>query len=295
MSQRMIGSTVLVLTVLTLSACGSTGFQSSSESNVIVIGSQDYYSNEIVAEIYAQALEESGVSVDRQFRIGPREVYLPELESGSIDLFPEYTGPLLQYWKADTAARLSDEVYSELEQSAPVGLRLLESASATDENSYVVTKEFADQWNLTTIGDLKNVTEPLIFGSNSEAEGRPYGPAGLMETYGVKVDFMPIEDGGGPLTTKALIDGDIQIANIYTASPSIAQNNLVVLDDPQGLFIASHIVPLASKNVNDDTAAVINKVNAALSPEDLIALNVRSTEEELPASTIAADWLRDIN
>ena len=79
---------------------GSTGDGESAET--IVVGSQDYYSNEIIAEIYAQALEENGYTVDRQFRIGQREVYIPEIEDGAIDVFPEYTGNLLQYYVPDT-------------------------------------------------------------------------------------------------------------------------------------------------------------------------------------------------
>ena len=70
--------------------------------DTIVIGSQDYYSNEIIAEAYAQALEAGGIKVQRDFRIGQREGYLPEIESGKIDLFPEYTGPLLQVWKSSS-------------------------------------------------------------------------------------------------------------------------------------------------------------------------------------------------
>src|SRR5690606_41264776 len=95
-------------------ASGSAG-----DGQTLVIGSQDYYSNEIVAEIYAQALEDAGYTVDRQFRIGQREAYLPEIEDGGIDLFPEYTGPLLQYWNPETEAGLPEEVYAELAGTVP--------------------------------------------------------------------------------------------------------------------------------------------------------------------------------
>jgi osmoprotectant transport system substrate-binding protein len=264
-------------------------------SEAIVVGSQDYYSSEIIAEIYAQALESAGYTVDRQFRIGQREAYVPEIEAGSIDLFPEYSGPLLQYWNPDTEARLADDVYAELVETTPDGLRVLDYSPATDQNAYTVTQEFADEWNLTTIGDLTNVTVPLTLGGNSEGENRPDGPAGLAAIYGVEVAFTPIEDGGGPLTVKALQDGDIQLAIIYTADPSIAENNLVSLEDTGGLFLASHVVPLASDNVDEDTAAIINQISAAMSPKDLIALNARSVKEELPAATIAADWLAQRN
>lgn len=98
--------------------------------DVIVVGSQDYYSNEIIAEIYAQSLENNGYTVQRKFRIGQREAYLPEMENGGIDVFPEYTGNLLQYWKKDTTARDETAVYDELKTAVPAGLSVLSDAKA---------------------------------------------------------------------------------------------------------------------------------------------------------------------
>ncbi|WP_336658905.1 ABC transporter substrate-binding protein [Leucobacter sp. USHLN153] len=263
-------------------------------SETIVVGSQDYYSNEIIAEIYAQALEADGYDVDRQFRIGQREVYLPEIEDGKIDLFPEYTGNLLQYFEPDATERVSDDVYSALQDAMPEGLRVLDQAPATDQDTYVVTKEFAEKWDLETVADLKNVTDPLTFGSNSEAESRPYGPDGLAETYGIEgVKFTPIEDSGGPLTVKALKDDSIQFANIYSADPSLEANDLVTLEDTKGIFLASHVVPIASDKIDDDAAEVINAVNAALEPDELVAMNGESVNDERSAEDIAKDWLAD--
>lgn len=286
---------------LAVAACGSDdpltespeGSEAPAASGTIVIGSQDYYSNEIIAEAWAQALEAEGYDVDRQFRIGQREAYIPEIESGAIDLFPEYSGPLLQYWTPDTEARLADDVYSELEGATPEGLRVLEQSDATDQDSYTVTRDFADEWGLETVSDLAEVDVPLTLGANSEAENRPNGPQGMKETYGIDVGFTPIEDGGGPLTVKALEDGDIQIAIIYTADPTIKANDLVSLEDDKGLFLASHVVPLASDDVDEQAAEVINEVSSAMSAEDLVNLNSRSVEEELPAADIARDWLAE--
>ena len=229
----------------------------------------------------------------RELRIGQREAYLPEIESGSIDLFPEYTGPLLQYWKKDTSARLPEDVYAELTKATPNGLRVLKQSPATDQDAYTVTKEFSDKWGVKNISDLKKVTDSLTLGANSEAESRPYGPAGLEKAYGVKTAFSPIEDGGGPLTVRALKDNDIQLAIIYTADPSVASNNLVSLADPNGLFLASNVVPLASNDVDSGAEEVINKVSATLTPVDLIELNARSVNEKLPAERIASDWLKE--
>ena len=281
--------------VLGTALAGCSSGTSFDPPATIVVGSQDYYSNEIIAEIYAQALEKAGYPVDRQFRIGQREIYLPEIEAGGIDLFPEYTGPLLQYWEPDTTARLGDDVYTELKKVTPSGLHVLDQAPATDQDSYVVTKDFADKWGLTTIDDLAKVTVPLTMGANSEAQNRPNGPQGLLNTYGVTAGFTPIEDGGGPLTVKALKDDEIQIAIIYTADPSIAANDLVSLEDTKGLFLSSHVVPLASDRIDDQAASVINAVSAAMTPQDLIELNSRSVTDQLPASTIARDWLSEKN
>ena len=298
-NHKRLGPVLALVTLgsLALTACGGDDSDPLSseggEGGTIVIGSQDYYSNEIIAEIYAQALEAEDVEVERNFRIGQREAYLPEIESGAIDLFPEYTGPLLIALDEKATATKPDEVYDALADALPDGLRLLEQSPATDQDSYVVTKEFAEKNDIESIEDLAKVTEPLKFGANSEAESRPNGPKGLKEAYGVDVTFTPIEDSGGPLTVKALKDGDIQIGLIYTADPSIKKNDLVTLEDTKGLFLASAVVPVASDDVSDDAATVIDEISAAMTPEDLIDLNERSVEEKLPAATIAKDWLND--
>ena len=278
MKRTMITMAALAASTLALAACGSAesiGGNASAEgsksgSTTLVVGSQDYYSNEIIAEVYAQALEDAGYAVDRQMRIGQREVYMPEIEAGTIDVFPEYTGNLLQYLDQNATARSTDEVY--------------------DADSYVVTTTFATEHSLSSIGDLAGAG-PLTLGGNSELETRPYGPAGLAQTYGVSVNFTPIEDSGGPLTVKALTDGDIQLANIYSSDPVLADGSLTVLEDPQGLFLASHVVPLASSRVDDKAAGVINRVSAALEPSDLVEMNRASTQDQKSASQIAREWL----
>ena len=298
MKRTMITMAAVAASALALAACGSaesvggnaSTANSENGSTTLVVGSQDYYSNEIIAEAYAQALEGAGFTVDRQLRIGQREVYMPEIEAGAIDVFPEYTGNLLQYLDADATARSTDEVYAALQTALPSGLRALEQAPATDQDSYVVTADFAAAHSLSSIGDLAGAGT-LTLGGNSELQTRPYGPTGLSQTYGVTVNFTPIEDSGGPLTVKALKDGDIQLANIYSSDPALADGTLTVLTDPKGLFLASHVVPLASARVDDATAAVINRVSAALEPADLVEMNRASTQEQRSASQIAREWL----
>ena len=282
--------------VLALASCGAGSDPLSgttSSEDAIVIGSQAYYSNEIIAEIYSQGLEDAGYPVERQFLIGQREVYLPEIEAGAIDLFPEYTGPLLQYWSPDTQDRREEDVYPALVDAAPSDLRILDASPATDQDAYVVSKEFSEKYGVTSLADLADVPHTLTLGGNSEGEERPIGPRGLLDVYGLTVDFTPIEDGGGPLTVKALADGDIDIAVLYTGSPLLSGGDLVQLEDPKGLLLSSHVVPVASEKIDDQAAEIINDISAELTPEGLLELNTRSVEEQSSAGNLAADWLKE--
>ena len=136
------------------------GGDDGGSSETIVVGSQAYYSNEIIAEIYAQALEAEGFTVERKFQIGQRDAILPELEAGRVDLVPEYTGNLLQFYSPDTTATESEAVYAELADVLPEGLVVLDQSPATDQDSYNVTKEFADANDVTSIADLAGPAEP---------------------------------------------------------------------------------------------------------------------------------------
>lgn len=291
---------VAVGAMIALSGCSTanplgSGETSSANSPTLVVGSQDYYSNEIIAEIYAQALEANGFTVQRDFRIGQREVYLPEIEAGKIDVFPEYTGDLLQALDTKAVSGSTDEVYSALQKALPTGLRALDQASASDGNTWTVTKVFADKYHLTDIASLKNVTEPIMVGGNSELETRPYGPAALKAKYGVvTAGFTPVEDGGGPLTVKALEDNSIQLTNIYTASPAWASGKLFALADPDHLFFPSNIVPIVSKKVDDKAANVLNEISSKLTEKDLVALNDKSVNQQESAPVIATAWLKQV-
>ena len=274
---------------------GDAGSDGGGEApaGALAIGSQAYYSNEIIAELFAQVLEKAGFTVDRQYQIGQREVYMPELEAGSLDLLPEYLGNLLQHYEPDAGSASPEEVHSSLEGALPEGLRVLSFAEASDQDSYTTTADFAQTHSLTAIGDLAGVDEDLRIAANSEFEVRPYGPEGVKEVYDVDVSVVPVEDSGGPLTVQALLDGDVQLANIYTADPTIAQNDLVVLEDPESLILPQNVVPVVSEKIDDAAAAVIDAVLAELSADDLVELNRQSVEDQRSSADIATDWLTE--
>jgi osmoprotectant transport system substrate-binding protein len=265
---------------LTLSGCAQ------ANSVPIVIGSQAYYSNEIIAEVYAQVLEDAGYTVDRQFSLGQRDVYVPALLAGEVDLFPEYTGNLLQYFDPSASQTAADEVYSALEAALPAGLTALAMSPASDQDSYNVTAEFASTNNLVSIADLAKISGVKLGGAPELAE-RPYGPNGLKSTYGVTVEF----EATGDTTVEALVAGLVNMANVYSADPRIQQLGLVTLADPAGLFLASNVVPIASDALDQRARDLISAVSKAMSAEELVALNVRSVDEQLSAAQIAREWL----
>ena len=285
---------------LALSACASSnplGSASppapsgSTAGGSLVVGSQQYASNEIIAELYAQALEAKGYTVSRQYRIGQREVYLPELQAGKIDVFPEYAGNLLQYLDKNATAKTGEEVLAALPAALGTGLRPLQAAAATDQDSYNVTADFAKANSLTSIADLAKLNRTIKICANSELTKRAYGPTGLKSDYGVDAEVVPVEDSGGPLTVKALKDGKCDAADVYSASPSIAKENLVTLTDPKSLILPQNVVPIVSAKVDDKAAAAIDKVDAALSTDELMKLNALSDAKQQSAAVIAKDWL----
>lgn len=287
------------IAALALTSCGGDSDPLAEDSegdaaqgDALVIGSQQYYSNTIIAELYAQVLESEDIEVDRQFDIGQREVYVSELESGAIDIFPEYAGNFLQYYEESSEAASLDEITAQLEEVLPDGLRVLEAAEATDQDSFVVTAEFAEENDLTEVGDLAGL-EDLQIAANAEFEARPYGPEGLQDVYGVEITLVPVEAGGGALTVDALRDGDVEVADIYSADPELASDDLVVLEDPEELVLPQNVIPVVSDRVDEEAAALINEVNAALTPDELIALNGQSVDEQADPADVASEWLAE--
>ena len=303
--------------LLALSACSDTDPFAVDQSSggysggPIIIGSQQYYSNEIIAELYAQMMEKTGLTVTRQYQIGQREVYLPELEAGKIHVIPEYGGNLLEYYSKTSAsggptattatvtatatpsraAGDTASIQDALLRTLPHSLTVLNPAEATDQDSLTVTKATAQAHSLTSIGDLASLGRSVTIAANSEFTTRPYGPKGLKAVYGVDASVTPVEDSGGPLTVKALTDGTVDVADIYSSDPAIRAKNLVILSDPQMLILPQNVTPLVSASLPAIAATAINRVSALLTPDELRSLNQRSTGEKLSSKTIATDWL----
>jgi osmoprotectant transport system substrate-binding protein len=307
MKRSPLLASITALAVLGLAGCGGdsdpletdTDTGSGSDSGAaLVVGSANFPESALLAEIYAGALNGAGVEASTRPNIGSRETYLPGLLDGSIDVFPEYTGVLRDYFAIESGTEVtgteSEEVFEELKNVLPEDLTVLQYSAAEDKDAVVVTQETADEYSLSAIGDLADVAGDLTLGGPPEWKTRSTGVPGLEKLYGVTFgDFIEL-DAGGPLTLKALLNGRIDAGNLFTTDPNIAAEDLVVLEDPESLFAAQNIVPLLRTDaVTDEATTALEGVSEALDTETLGALVTRVVIDKEDPEDVAADFLSE--
>ena len=297
-SRKLLAAATVMAALLPLSACGGDPMSGggSGDTSTITIGSANFPENELLAEMYAQALEAKDIEVERKFNIGARELYLKALEDGSIDLLPEYNGALLaalsEGGEVPQDIAEPQEVYDALQDVLPKGTETLEQSEAEDKDTLTVTQETATKYDLESIDDLKPVAGQLSLAAGPEFAKRYQGVVGLEELYDVKFkEFKPL-DPGGPLTKAALAKGDVEVANIFSTDSAIETENLVVLEDTKNLFLAQNIVPLVrSSDVNDDVKDALNEVSAALTTENLTEYLAKVQVDKQDSATVATEFL----
>jgi osmoprotectant transport system substrate-binding protein len=300
---KTVLTSVSVLALAGLAACGSSGggspldqptnAGSPAASGSVVVGSANFPESELLMDIYAKALEAKGIKVETKPNIGSRETYIPALQDGSIDLVPEYTGVLDQYFNKSAKATDSQAVYDELKAALPTGLTVLDKSAAEDKDAVVVTKDTATKYNLSSIADLGPAAKDLVLGGPPEWKTRETGVPGLKKIYGLTFkEFKPL-DAGGPLTVQALKNGQVQAANLFTTDPNIPANGFVVLQDPKFLFAAQNVVPLITKSkVNDTVSSALNAVSAKLDTSTLAGLVKEVVIDKKDAEQVATEFLQ---
>lgn len=299
---RGLTAIVASAALFALAACGSSsnpttpagngGGSSSAPSDTIVIGSANFQENVVLADIYAEALKAKGVKVSTKLNIGSRETYIPALKDGSIDLIPEYSGVLLQYFDKTATAVSSADVLSALQKAVPAPLTVLDQSQAEDKDAIVVTKATADKYHLTSIADLAAVASKLTLGAPPEFQTRADGIPGLKRVYNVTFKTFRKLDAGGPLTENGLKNGQIDAGDIFTTDPLIAQNGWVVLADPKNLYTAQNVLPLINSSKASDTVkTTLNAISAKLTTDDLISLNEKVQMNKQDPDAVAKEWL----
>jgi osmoprotectant transport system substrate-binding protein len=300
MKRTAIGALSLGVGALVLAGCASAdpldpGDDGGTGGGSITIGNQAFPESELLAQIYGQYLEANGFDVEYEAGIGSRETFITALQDGSIDLIPDYAGNALVYANPDAEETSAEDVEAALPAALEeLGLAVTAAAPGEDSDALVVTPEFAEANDLTTIGDLAPLSADITLGANTEFE--PRWRDGLAEVYGFEGwAFKAIDDYGGPGTLADLLAGAIQVADIYTTTPSIAANDLVVLEDDQDLFAAQNIIPLLNADVlTDDLAGLLDEVSALITTDVLLELNAEMAGDAKPsAADVAEAWLTE--
>ena len=295
-----LGASLVVL----LSACATGG----SSKPTIKIGSDGFYESQIVAEMYAQVLENAGYKVERNLGMGARKVTSAALESGQIDLKPEYLGSGLGYYdKTRTTGdpATNAKALGEILKTKGGGISVLAFSPGQDTNAFVVRKETADLYKLTKMSDLAAVQDKLAWGLPPECETNPLCGGALKDAY--KITFPPksvklLAACGAEIAT-ALEGKAVDIGELCSTQPIISASTvgLVALVDDKATQPAENIAPiirddfLAKLSASDKTAftALLDAVSAKLTTTALLKLGVAHEVDKKDVAEIAKSFLKD--
>lgn len=299
-----LGASMLVL----LSACSTGGGSStqtvagaSSAGNVTIkLGSDAFYESQLMAEIYGQALEAKGFKIDRTgLGLGTRKVTAAALESGQIDLKPEYIGSGLAYYDAtkttgDPATNAA--ALQTILNGKGGGITVLDYSPAADQNAFVVTKATADKFNLTSMSSATAVQSQLKFGVATDCSTNPVCAAAIKSAYGIDLSSaLPLSACDQPMVD-ALKAGTIDVGELCSTQPDIAQNGWVVLTDDKHTQPADNLAPLVRNDLlaKVDQATfkqILNNVSAKMTTAELTTLNAQYVFQKMDIPTIAKGWL----
>ena len=314
-SRRLaLGASVLALV---LSACttgegsqspaGSAETSGTTDLPPITVGSDGFPESALVAEIYAQALEAQGFTVDRQLEIGARAARIAAFKSGEINLMPEYIGSGVLYLfenedlegeaTSDTAETL-EILNGQLAELEPAAVAF-DASPGTDADGFVVTQETADEYGLATMSDLAEVAGELTWGLPPECGDNPACGPGLNEVYGIDISTLDVNDYAAcdvPMA-EALNAGEIDVAELCTTQAAIETFNFVLLEDDGGLAPAQNIAPVVTQELADaggsTLADALNAVSELLTTEELTRLNAALADSQASFEDAAAQWLED--
>ncbi|GAA1134989.1 ABC transporter substrate-binding protein [Nocardioides aquiterrae] len=311
---RVLGGILAGALALAASGCGGSGDSLEGQSSdggsggadkgSVVVGGQDFTESQIMAAIYQKLLENEGYSVQTKL-VTTRDVYLPELSKGSVDVVPDYLAGITDYLNTekngpDAPLVSSNDPQATLEALKPLaeakGISILPPSQATDQNAFFVTKDFAEQNGLTTLSDFAAMNQPIKLGAPPDCEGRADCEGGLTKTYGFKITEIVPLDFASAQVKDAVKKGEVQMGETGTTDGTLADLGLVLLEDDKGIQPAQNLTPAVNTgflNDNPDLEDLFNKLSAALTTEDLANMNVQVDLERKKPEDVAQQFLQD--
>ena len=283
---------------------GGGGGGDAASSEPITVGGATFTESAIMIEMYRAVLEDGGYTVEVK-PVENRELYAPELESGSIDVVPEYAATFTEYLNLakngpDAEPLATGDVDATVQALRPLaeekGLAVLEPAEAANQNAFFVTEQFATDNDLTTLSDLGALGQPIVLAGTQECPERPKCELGLEQVYGIDVtEDLPL--GFGSVQNKqAVVEGDAQLGLSGTTDGTLEALGLVVLEDDKQLQNADNLVPVVNAEGpagTDEVAELLDALSQTLTTEDLAELNRRVDQDREQAATVAEDYLTE--
>ena len=278
----------LVASVPLLAQCGT--------ANAVRVGSKNFTESIVVAEIYARALEDAGMTVERRLDLGSTQIAMAAMTRGDIDLYPEYTGTALIDVLHHAPVNDPAQAYAVVRSAfiREYAMTWLRPAPMNDSQGLATTREIAARYHLRTLSDLAPLASRLRLATIPEFVSRPDGIPGLQRVYG-GFHFASVRTYDISLKYEALLSGNADIATAFTTDGAIAVNDLVVLDDDKHLWPPYNVAPV----VRDATltrlpriASVLDRVSARLTSADARSMNAAVESRDRDPADVAADFLK---
>jgi osmoprotectant transport system substrate-binding protein len=281
----------------TEAAGGGSSASAPARGDLTVGVSGAFPENQLVAEMYAQVLENAGYTVSRELDIDGREVGNAALESGKLDLKPEYTGfDLPLYDKKAPTNGSPEEVAAALKAALePVGLVTYAYSPANSTNVFVVTPETAQANNLTDMSSLAPVAGELTLGAPPDCPKADFCIPGMKETYGIEFGDFKALDFGGAKTVAAIDSGAVDVGELFSLDPTITDNGYTVLTDDKNLQAAGNFVPVVREEVaSEELGALLDSVTTTLTDDNMRDMVGQVQVEHMDVEDVANQYLSDM-
>jgi osmoprotectant transport system substrate-binding protein len=293
---RTLGAMLLGLTLVVATA-GMSGADSTAQGGnkgALTMGSKNLPGAQVLGQVYGQALQKNGYSMSYKENLGSTEVVFAALESGDLDLYPDYLNTVVQFLGGNGGSDVT-QVKAELDSLLQSrGIVATAPAPAVDVNGFYVQKKTATKYKLKTVSDLKRVANKLTFGAPPECEQRPLCLGDTeQQKYGLQFKEVKKLDTGGPVTVKALEDGNIQVAVLFTGS-SVIPKDAVLLKDDQGLQGADNpLVLVRQDKYTPELGAAIDKVSAKITTKQYRTMTLGVQNQKKDPADVAKQFLKD--
>jgi osmoprotectant transport system substrate-binding protein len=292
-----------------LAACGSSSSSSSSSSSTsssaggqpgagkpaVTIGDKNFPEENILGQLYAQALQAKGYKVNLKSEIGSSEIIYKALTSGKIDMYPEYTGVFLsavaQQTKLPTSAA---EAYKQAKAFAETkGYTMLAYTPFFDSDALGVLPSYAEKNKVKSIEDLKPLGKKVTLGAAPEFATRFEGLLGLKKEYGVNPTFKPIAI---ELAYKALESGQVDTQDVFTTDGQLLGGKFKLLEDPKHVFGFQNVAPIVKKGVlaaeGPAFEETVDKVSKLLTIGAIQQMNKAVSIDKQSAASVATQFLK---